>query len=308
MLVGVTEKKIKGHPTGLLISCARSVFGGCLQTLILSLLLQSCGADQDRGKVPARREPPVIDEERKTKQVEEDAQKSKETEEATPSTEEESPEIQLTTQNIKIPSLGADLYGVLTQSEPSQNLVILLHEESGNLHEFDELTNSVISGHAEVLTVDLRHGGNKFGFDNQTVMNSGGSNTSFASLVSDIEVIGRWAGERYTDVSVVASSVTAAALIKAARYQPSFKRLAVFSTPDYISEAGEAVYRYVAQFYKPIFVAASVSERATTERLLGGTIATQITRRFYESDKHGTALLQISDALSDFLAFLTHSP
>lgn len=283
-----------------------------VQGLCLFLLLAACGLnEQDRGKLPTRREPVVVDEERKAQQAEEEAKERSEAGEPElpePEAEEPSPAIRLTTQTVSIPSLGASLHGVVTSGDSvSPHLVILLHEEGSNLHEFDELTRSLVSLPAVTLAVDLRHGGETLGFSNQTVINRGGQDSSFQSLVYDIEAIVRWSAERYTMISVVATSVTAGALLKAARFLPLLSKLALFSTPDYVAEAGEAIYRYIAQIFKPIFVAAPESERAMMDRLLGGTIATQIDRHIYASEGRGIAVLQNSDALHDLLAFLVRS-
>src|SRR3989344_1461532 len=95
-----------------------------VQGLCLFLLFAACGSnEQDRGKLPPRREPAVVEEERKAQQAEEEAKKRAEAGEAAeaepsePEAEETLPAIQLTTQAVSIPSLGASLHGVVTSGD-----------------------------------------------------------------------------------------------------------------------------------------------------------------------------------------------
>lgn len=207
---------------------------------------------------------------------------------------------------LTIPSFGADLNAVL-RSKNSQNLVIFLHEEDSNLHDADAINLQLADLDFDTLSVDLRIGANKFGFDNQTVKaiveNGETVDNSFTALVYDIHAAVQW-GVQYSAIILTASSASGAAAIKEARVNFAVKKVAVFSPPAFFG--GEKIYNYASQVFKPFFVAAPLSEKKNIDVLLSGTIPRYLVRSTEEAGDHGFGLLKDKVVLKEYLAFLAN--
>ncbi len=209
--------------------------------------------------------------------------------------------------NITIHGFGANLNAVL-RSKNSSNLIIFFHEEGSNLHDADAINLQLADQDFDTLSVDLRIGGTKFGFDNETVKElvkaNGFVNTTFSALTDDVHAAIQWGGQ-YGAIILTASSASGAAAIKEARVNFLVKKIAVFSPPAYYG--GEEIYNYASQVFKPFFVAAPLSEKQNIDVLLSGTIPRYLIRTTEEAGEHGFGLLKNKVVLKEYLAFLSKS-
>ncbi len=190
---------------------------------------------------------------------------------------------------------GVNINGaVWTGKSPSKGVVLLFHMAGSNLGEYATIAPRLAEAGYDVLAIDQRSGGDRFGRRNETVRALGRS-TGFQQALPDLEAALAHAGKRFPGkpLAVWGSSYSASLVFLLAAAQPDrVKAVLAFSPGEYFG--GSIVRDAAAKVKAPVFVtsASDPGEIAEAKALLAAAPSQTKVQYIPRQGVHGSSTLR----------------
>jgi pimeloyl-ACP methyl ester carboxylesterase len=156
-------------------------------------------------------------------------------------------------------------------------IAILFHQADSNRMEYEPLLSTFHIAGFDTLTVDLRSGGDKWGFENTTVKRLGKS-TEYAEAYPDMEAALQYAIKRkYKEIMLVGSSYSASlAIVLASQHPDKVVAVAAFSPGEYFPNKNW-IKHAASKLNVPLFVSGATSEQQRVTEVLINTSGKDVT-------------------------------
>ncbi len=176
---------------------------------------------------------------------------------------------------------------------PDAPTIVLGHQALSNAAEYASIAPCLHMAGFDVVALDLRSGGHKFGRNNRTVQ-AAGENSDFAQARSDIETAVDWVRRRSPQASVLlwGSSYSSSLAVVVAAGRTDVAGLVLFSPAEHLG-AGQPVAAAAQQVRIPVFAASIAGTEAELARPILKALAPAETSLFVSPDgAHGASMLR----------------
>lgn len=144
-------------------------------------------------------------------------------------------------------------------AERGRVIALLFHQAGSNCGEYAEIAPKLVERGIECLAVDLRSGGNMWGRDNKTAVDSGKSDWTYMEAYQDMAAAFEWAKKKdYGKIVVWGSSYSASLAFKLAS-ENQVSAVVAFSPGEYFDDK-KIVSKWNSEVRTPCFFAFSEKE------------------------------------------------
>jgi len=177
------------------------------------------------------------------------------------SPQKEPPKNGISLTRISIKQKNIENYGTLRQiDDPTKKVVLMLHQKNSNSHEFDDIAPLINSLGLDTLSIDLRSGGQLFGYANISVEVIGKPIQSFQFILKDVDNAISWLiNNKYEDIILLGSCESAFLAIKLAMKFKQIKGIVAVSLGLRLD--GEKIYSYINNLKKPVLLISSSKDK-----------------------------------------------
>lgn len=190
-----------------------------------------------------------------------------------------------------IPIRG-DLYAIEGDETKSAPMILLFHQAGSNRGEYAEIAPRLNELGFHALAIDQRSGGERWGFENETVKQLGES-MDYLSALGDLEAALRWKTERGYKGKTLAwgSSYSAALVFLLAAKHSEIDGVLSFSPGEYLDKRRDEVSRAAKQLSQPVIVLTPDEERARAQPIVDVISSKDATFVIPEQAVHGSSML-----------------
>ncbi len=190
---------------------------------------------------------------------------------------------------------GVTVYGnTYAATGPAKATILLFHQAASNAGEYSSIAPMLVKIGYDVIAIDQRSGGVRFGQSNQTVKALGGS-SDYLDALPDLEAALAHARKTASDKPVIVwgSSYSAALVfLLAAKHPNDVAAVLAFSPGEYLSRA--SVADAAQKVRVPVFVtsASDDGEIQAAKAILAATSASLRDQYIPKSGVHGSSTLR----------------
>jgi pimeloyl-ACP methyl ester carboxylesterase len=186
----------------------------------------------------------------------------------------------------------------------SNTLVFMVHNEHSNRAEYAPIKHMLWTLKLNLLSIDLRSGGHKWGTKNHTVLHHKDISRPFSIVTEDIKTGLRWAkAYGFQNIFLLGQDTSASLILWLARSEPSLiSGILIFSPSEYWIQ--EPVYHLAGQVRLPLFAASPYAEKLTMNARLNSAVGPHVMKVLNEPGGHGIDLLHQPVVLTKLSAFI----
>jgi len=174
----------------------------------------------------------------------------------------------------------------------NDKVALLFHQAGSNRMEYDPILRDIHIAAYDTLTVDLRSGGDDWGFENATVKKIGES-AEYSQAYPDLEAALNWAvRKRYKTIILVGSSYSASlAIVLASEHPKEVTAVAAFSPGEYFPDKNW-IKTAVSKLEVPLYITAAPNEKDKLDEVLKWKKNQDITVYLPDNGVHGVSTLR----------------
>lgn len=159
-------------------------------------------------------------------------------------------------------AIRGDLYALEGDDSKSAPVILLFHQAGSNRGEYAEIAPRLNELGFHALAIDQRSGGDRWGFENETVGKLG-EPTKYLAALPDLEAALKWKAEAgYGGKTLVwGSSYSAALVFLLAAEHDAIDGVLSFSPGEYLGTRTDEVRKAAKSVTQPVLVLAPADER-----------------------------------------------